>query len=107
MVRLVYGDVDTTPRLIVDQRQRCPPPEVSSANKISPGSPTCFAPVRVPYAYTSPHKDGDCGRRRVHGGRELATFGWCLRVTGGGFDDSGLPGWLSGRPRLPFGGPNL
>src|SRR5919107_5412957 len=59
------------------------------------------------YAYTSSDKDSDSGRRLVHGGRELATPGWSLRVAGGGFNDSGLSGWLSRRPRLPVGGPNL
>jgi hypothetical protein len=29
------------------RRQRCPPPEVSSASKISPGSTPCLAPSRV------------------------------------------------------------
>jgi hypothetical protein len=42
MVCLVYGDVDTTPRLIVDQA-----PAMSSANKISPGSTISLAPVRL------------------------------------------------------------
>src|SRR5215211_3470752 len=46
--RLRRGDVDTTPRLIVDQAPAiCPPPEVSSASKTSPGSTACLAPLRV------------------------------------------------------------